>query len=157
MAERLANAYTAQENIGGIEASSAGTHAVIGHAMHAHAALVLESLGGDSSSFFARQLTARIASSADLILTMTRSQREAVLELSPHQFGKTYSLGEAQQLVTKCAATSAAEMAASRSALLPEEVLDIPDPIGRDLDIFATVGSQIAQLLFPILESFRPE
>ena len=78
------------------------------------AALVLEKLGGDASDFAARQLTSRIASDADLILTMTRAHRDTVLELAPRQLHRTFTLSEAALLASECDAQSVADLAAFR-------------------------------------------
>jgi protein-tyrosine phosphatase len=39
--------------------------------------------------------------------------------------------------------------------LAAQELSEIPDPIGQSSEFFATVGSQIADLLPPILELCR--
>jgi protein-tyrosine phosphatase len=72
---------------------------VVGYPVQPNAALVLEKLGGDASGFAARQLTSRIASDADLVLTMTRAHRDAVLELAPHRLHRTFTLREAARLI----------------------------------------------------------
>ncbi len=129
---------------------------MIGHPIHDDAALVLEKLGGDVSNFAARQLTSRIASDADLVLTMTRAHRDAVLELAPRHLNRTFTLSEASRLASECNARTVADLAALRPHLAPAHVLsDIPDPIGHSAEIFALVGSQIADLLPPVLELCR--
>ena len=155
-AERLAAAYGARQQIADFTASSAGTRAVIAHPIHRDAAFVLESLGGEASDFAARQLTPRIASDADLVLTMTRAHRDSVLELAPHRLHRTFTLSEAAGLVSKHDARSVADLAALRPRVLADEMPDVPDPIGQSPQHFATVGSQIADLLGPILELCRP-
>jgi protein-tyrosine phosphatase len=130
---------------------------VVGHPMHPDAALVLEQLGGDASNFAARQLTSRIASDADLVLTMTRAHRDAVLELAPHRLHRTFTLSEAARLVSECNARNVADLAALRPQLAANETADIPDPIGQGAEYFSTIGSQIADLLPPILELCRPD
>jgi protein-tyrosine phosphatase len=157
MAERLAAAYGAGWKVPDFSASSAGTRAVTAHPMHHYAALVLEEMGGDVSNFAARQLTSRIASNADLVLTMTRAHRDTVLELSPHQLHKTFVLSEASQLASAFNARNVADLAALRPRLASNKVADIPDPIGHREEFFAAVGSQIADLLPPILELCRCE
>lgn len=151
MAERLAAAYGALIQVPDLKVSSAGTRAVISHPIHPDAVRVLERLGGEVSNFAARQLTSRIASDADLILTMTREHRATVLEVAPRQLHRTFTLHEAAQLVSVCNAQSVADLEALRSELAWHEVVDIPDPMGQSPDVFATVGSQIADLLPPIL------
>ena len=100
MAERLAAAHSAQFQIPDFRASSAGTRAVTAHPIHHDAAVVLEKLGGNVSNFAARQLTSKIASDADLVLTMTRAHRDTVLEFAPHKLHSTFTLSEAGQLAS---------------------------------------------------------
>jgi len=128
---------------------------MIAHPIHHDAAPVIEKLGGEVSNFVARQLTSRIASDADLVLTMTRAHRNTVLELAPHQLHKTFTLSEAAQLASDWYARNVAELAALRPHLVGHELVDIPDPLGRNAEFFAMVGSQIADLLPPILELCR--
>lgn len=150
-AERLASAYGARHRISGFEAVSAGTQAVIGCPMESQAALVLTRLGGDASNFTARQLTSRIASSADLILTMTRAHRDSVLRVAPRQLHKTFMLSEAARLVTNCNAQKLSDLADLRPHLESHERLDIPDPIGQNAEVYSAVAEQIAGMLMPIL------
>jgi protein-tyrosine phosphatase len=128
---------------------------VIAHPIHHDAAPVIEKLGGEVSNFAARQLTSRIASDADLVLTMTMAHRDTVLELAPRQLHKTFTLSEAAQLASEWYARNVAELAALRHHLVGHELADIPDPLGRTAEFFAMVGSQIADLLPPILELCR--
>jgi protein-tyrosine phosphatase len=128
---------------------------VIAHPIHPEAALVLEKLGGEVSNFAARQLTSRIASDADLVLTMTKAHRDAVLDLAPHQLHRTFTLSEASCLASEFSARSVADLAALRPQLAGHELADIPDPIGQGAEVFATIGGQIADLLPPILELCR--
>ena len=156
-AERFAAAYGARFQIPDFRTSSAGTRAVIAHPIQRDAALVLETLGGDASNFAARQLTSRIASDADLVLTMTRAHRDTVLELAPRQLHRTFTLSEAAQLASEPSARNVADLATLRPQLTAHELSDIPDPIGQSTEFFAMVGSKIADLLPPILELCRPK
>ena len=83
---------------------------------------------------------------------MTTAHRDKVLELAPSQLRRTFTLGEAARLASDCNARNVADLAALRPQLGTHEVLDIPDPIGQSVDYFAMVGSQIAELMPPILE-----
>lgn len=125
---------------------------MIAHPIHPDAALVLAKLGGDASNFAARQVTSRIASDADLVLTMTRAHRDTVLELAPHQLHRTFTLSEAARLASDCSARDVTDLAALRPHLRAHESTDIPDPIGESAEFFAMVGTQIANLLPPILD-----
>ena len=128
---------------------------MVAHSIHHDAAVVLEALGGDPSNFAARQLNSRIASDADLILTMTRAHRGAALQLAPHQLHRTFTLSEASRLASDCNARDLADLAALRPQLAAHEPSDVPDPIGQNSEFFAMVGVQIANLLPPILELCR--
>ena len=128
---------------------------MISHPIHHHAASVLEKLGGEVSNFAARQLTPRIASDADLVLTMTKAHRDTVLALAPRQLHRTFTLSEGALLASECNARDIGDLAAFRPNLAGHKLLDIPDPIGKGDDFFAMVGSQIADLLPPILEFCR--
>jgi protein-tyrosine phosphatase len=156
-AERLAAAYAGRLQVPDFRASSAGTRALIAHPIQCEAAVVLENLGGDTSNFTARQLTSQIASDADLVLTMTRAHRDTVLELAPRQLHRTFTLSEAARLASEFSPRSVADLAALRPQLAGQKLADIPDPIGQSAEVFATVGSQIADLLPPILELWRCE
>jgi protein-tyrosine phosphatase len=154
-AERLAAAYAAKFQLRDFRASSAGTRALIAHPIHSDAAVVLEKLGGEVSNFSARQLTSRIASNVDLVLTMTKAHRDAVLELAPHRLNRTFTLSEAARLASEFNARTVADLAALRPQLAAQDLPDILDPIGQSAEFFAMVGSQIADLLPPILELCR--
>lgn len=151
IAERLAAEYVARLGTGPLAASSAGTRAVVGHPMHREAAAVLEELGGKSARFAARQLTTKIAANADLVLTMTRAHRDAVLELTPRQLHRTFTLSEAAQLASMCTSRDVGELAALRPRLSAHQLEDVPDPVGKSADTFAAVAGRIAEMLPPIL------
>lgn len=130
---------------------------MLGHSIHDEAARVLSRLGGDTSNFAARQLTARLAAEADLILTMTRAHRDSVLELAPRQLKRTFTMSEAARLVSHHGARDVDDLAALRPQLSPGDRTDVADPIGRDSEVFTTVGARIAELLPPILEICKRE
>ncbi|WP_418003907.1 protein-tyrosine-phosphatase [Mycobacterium sp. PDNC021] len=154
-AERLSAGIAAQTGIPDFTASSAGIHAVIAHPVHRFAAEVLVGLGGDPANFAARQLTPRIASDADLVLTMTTAQRTAVLELAPRQFRKTFTLGEASLLASTYGACTVEDLTALRLHLAEHRPVEIADPIGQDINAFLAIGEQIAALLPPVLALCR--
>lgn len=151
-AERLAKAYGAQLKIRDFTTASAGVRAVVGRPIHPYAALVLESLGGDASSFAARQLTPKIAASADLVLAMTKAHRDSVLERVPRLLHRTFTLSEVSWLATNGGASSVEGLAELRAQVPASDLTEVPDPMGQDPDVFQAVGSQIADLLLPIVD-----
>lgn len=171
MAERLTLAYATQEReaLGGVlTASSAGTAALVGHPMERSAQLVLAGLGGTADGFRARQLDESDIQAADLVFTMTRRQRAAVLQLGPRMMARTFTLREAASLlqgvdVSRFAgeldlairgqhlASTLAQLRGGRIVQRDRQRDDISDPIGGDLDKFQRVGDAIAQALLPLL------
>lgn len=151
IAERLAVAYGGQIGLADFKASSAGTHALTASPIHRDAALALGKLGGEASNFSARRLTPTIAYDADLILTMTKAHREAVLALAPRQLQYTFTLAEAARLASQPDLRHIDDMATLRPHLSLNDLVDINDPIGQRQEFFTEIGSQIADLLMPIL------
>lgn len=151
IAERLFVEYAGEMRHRNVQASSAGTRAVVGDPIHELAVRVLQDLGGNPNEFAARQLTPKVAASADLILTMTRDHRDAVLSAAPQRLHRTFTLTEAARLVTECGARDIAQLSEFRAKLPSDATFDIPDPVGRNLEVFAAVGSVIANALPPVL------
>ncbi len=144
-AERLAAAW-------GLDASSAGIHAMIGHPMHPEAARTLAELGGDPAGFTARQLNAKIAGAADLIVAMAREHRDAVLEIAPRQLKRTFTLTEISALIGEFQPADLAELAGLRPHLRAEQVTDVFDPIGQGPEVFDRMADRIVELLEPVVE-----
>lgn len=154
-AERLTTAWATAHDLSQFGATSAGISALVGHPIHLDAAQVLEKLGGDPSDFAARQFSPRVAATADLILTMTKVQQEAALEIAPNRLRRTFTLSEVSFLASEYDRSTIADLADLRPQLGLHTLPDVPDPIGQSPEYFASVGSQIAQLLPPVLELCR--
>lgn len=155
MAERLAAALSAESGMPDLVTSSAGTRAVIGNPIHPDAAAVLAGRGCATGDFAARQINARIASNADLILTMTRAHRDAVLELAPRQLRRTFTLQEAASLAGDPEVRDIGQLAGIRARIPSTDFLDIPDPIGQSGEVFAAIGTRIADLIPAVLTVCR--
>ena len=61
-------------------------------------------------------------------------------------------LTEASLLISEFNICDVKEMADFRPKLAKKRSEDVMDPIGKDLDFFADIGGQIADLLKPILQ-----
>ena len=96
LAERLLTSRLAGAEV---RVASAGVHAVVGAPMDASAAAELTRLGGDPSEFEARQLTASMATEADLVLTATRAIRGQVVATAPAALKRTFTLLELAALL----------------------------------------------------------
>jgi protein-tyrosine phosphatase len=123
--------------------------------MHPDAAVVLENLGGDPSNFVARRASEKVASHADLILTMTKQHRTEFLEVAPRHLHRTFTLSEASQLSSRFDPQSIQDLKKLRPLQTEEEFSDIADPMGQSFDFFEKTALNIAELLPPILELCR--
>lgn len=155
-AERLTAAWAERTDAPHLVASSAGTRAVVGAGIEPTAAQVLSQLGGTADGFTARQLSPAIAGSADLVLTMTESHRDAVLRQAPRQLKRTFTLLEAAHLASVTGPATVAELAAARGRLGRPEAVDVPDPIGRSAAVFGEVGHLVEKALSELLPQLRP-
>jgi protein-tyrosine-phosphatase len=169
LAERIGSAYVAE--LIGAEAEStfrivsAGTEAVAGREMSSDTALVLRGLGGDPDKFWAGKLSADMAGSSDLTLTMTRQHRDEVLALAPRSLVRTFTLLEAADLLTDTdvvghpdvtpiperARSVVQMMAATRTRRRSSPHDDIPDPMGRGVKVHQEVGEVIADAMLVVL------
>ena len=145
---------------------SAGTNAPVGEPMDPHSAAALVRLGGDPAARRASALTAQLADSADLVLTMTRGHRAAVLQLSPRGLRRTFTLREAADLLRDVetgdlgrlppdqrARELAFRLAARRAHRPSTEADDIVDPIGRGRSVHDQAAETIAEALEPLLDA----
>lgn len=103
----------------GIQVSSAGLTAVVGHQVDAVAAEVLLRHGISPENHAARQLTREMALRADLILTMETSYQHEIYRLVPEAQGRVFLLGK----------------------WLGD--MEIPDPYRRSREMYESVYQQI--------------
>lgn len=128
--------------------ASAGTHALVGHAIPPQMLeqLALGNLAGDGHA--ARQFTGALAREADLVIAMTAAHRRWVVSEEPGALKKTFLLMEiaaaariAAPLPGETLAERAANIGAAVSASRPElsafEIEDIPDPYGKSDEDYA--------------------
>ncbi len=81
--------------------SSAGLKAPLGQPASLNAQLVAREQGADLSSHRTRPLNPDLVGQSDLILTMTKSHRDAILRAYPMARGKVYCLSEFSGLTEK--------------------------------------------------------
>jgi protein-tyrosine phosphatase len=148
---------------------SAGLAATAGRPMHPLSASALTALGGDPAGFSSSPFQPELAAAADLVLTMTRSQRRKVLEHTPRGLRRTFTLLEAADLLDRADLTALPEISvAERAAVLARRLDaaraqrttsaadDIPDPIGGDAAAHRTAAESIAQALRPLAAVLLP-
>ena len=102
--------------------SSAGICAGDGAPASPNAVEALREKGIDIASHRAQRLTAELVKGADLLVTMTRGHRDAVLALDPQSADKVFLLKSFG--IAQCAA-------------------DIYDPVGESLDVYRRVRDEI--------------
>ena len=107
--------------------SSCGTHAIFGLPASENAIQVMKDEGTDLSGHRSRPLTEDILT-ADLVLTMTLSQKEYILSIFPEMRGKVFTLGE-----------------------YAGDGREIPDPIGMDTNFYRMVAREIKAKLQKII------
>ncbi|WP_158548579.1 low molecular weight phosphatase family protein [Blastococcus sp. TF02A-26] len=170
VAERLTMARASQAladspELTRIEVVSAGTRAEPGAAMAPHSARALEQLGGTAAGFRARRLTAELAESADLVLTLAREHRTAVLGLAPRGLRRTFTLAEAAEPVAVADLSGLAlvpmeqrarelglRLDAARSRRQSGSADDVADPMGHRAAVHADVASRIHRAIGPLAD-----
>ncbi len=88
------------------------------------AQLTMKSQGMDLSCHTSRQVTKQLLQAAQLILTMTAAQKQALLQFDPTQSDKIFTLCE-----------------------FVGQAGDVADPFGGDLDIYQDCALQISNLI----------
>lgn len=116
---------------------SAGTIAVSGAPMSPRAADAIADLGGGAGLFAARQLTADLVGSADVVLGLAREHREAAVRMCPAALRRCFVLEEFVRLTRAGRAGTdparlVARAAAARGRWPPAapEADDVADPDG---------------------------
>ncbi|RGE19799.1 low molecular weight phosphatase family protein [Leucobacter sp. wl10] len=134
------------------EFGSAGLEAVAGAPMDPAAARQLVALGGDPAGLIGEQIGERHADAADLILTMTRSQRDEVVRRFPRSVRRVFTLAEFSALLDLDESQAATadpralieEASRRRSEVRLGEADDVVDPIDAADEVHARVASQVA-------------
>ncbi len=119
---------------GEAEVASAGLAAHPGAPFSEHAQRLLTERWGQKVDHGARQLTSEMIEEADWVLTMTDSQRQAVLAMSNVAEGRTRLLRE---FVGGCG--------------------DIPDPYGGGRDEYENMVDTVEQAVTALVEKIRVE
>ncbi|MGV8881632.1 MAG: low molecular weight phosphatase family protein [Rhodoglobus sp.] len=153
--------------------SSAGTEAVVGHAMTPEAAALSSRLGGMTRTHAGRAITPEIIGSAQLVLTATRDHRSAVVAMLPRASRYTFTVRQFARLVGSLDASILApvpnenpreraerlviEAAAQRGYLAPlatPDDDDIEDPFRQSSDVYDRVARQIDDAVKLIVAAF---
>jgi protein-tyrosine phosphatase len=153
-----------------VSVTSAGTRAMVGHAMTPEAATLAVHYGASSSAHAPAQLTEALIAQADLVLTATREHRSEVVSMTSKAIRKTFTLNQFARLaptLVDLAETAPdrlgmltnmlAQTAAARSLVqLPAALTadDIADPYKQPQAVYDTVAAEIDAAATAITESF---
>ncbi|AWH96275.1 protein-tyrosine-phosphatase [Dietzia psychralcaliphila] len=152
LAERLLAARAADAGLD-VVVDSAGTRAVNGMEIHRETRRVLEAYGGSAEGFASRLLSPRLLRGHDLVLTATRAHRDAVQEMAPLLWKKTYTLLEAAHLADADGSLTVLGLARARLGVDTDDpAWDVEDPIGRESDVFDRTGAQISDAVDSIVD-----
>lgn len=110
---------------------SAGLAAAGGEAAHADAVAVMQEQGLDLGDHAARRLDPEMVAEADLILTMTRSHKAAVLEMHPRAIEKTFTLLE---------------------YAYDDPAADVQDPWGQGREVYRRTAAELRRALAAVAE-----
>ncbi|PVZ04263.1 hypothetical protein [Actinomycetospora cinnamomea] len=154
------------------DVASGGTGAVVGAEMHPLSRAQLGPLAThpDVAAFRARQLPARDVEMADLVLTVSRSHRSAVLELEPRALRSTFTLPEFARLLEGMdpadhaalpadprerahALVAAALAERGQGAPVDPEDDAIPDPVQGTVEDHAEAARRIHAAVRPLVDA----
>lgn len=113
-----------------IEFTSAGLAAFPGSPASAQSIDVMRLAGVNLTGHRARQISGDLVAESDLILTMTKGHKYALLEMFPDLANKFYTLGE---------------FASGQEA-------DIPDPFARPIEVYTKCAGKIGEYLEKALQ-----
>lgn len=146
MAAALLKHYAEQAGIP-VEVSSAGLGAFTGDPATEYAVEVMSEIGLDLKSHRSRKFRAELAEEYDLILVMTNSHRQYVVEFFPEIADKVHLLLEFSQ-----DQQSRQELDSEK-----EKGLEVSDPFGQSRDVYRQVRDELAQAVQAIVESWINE
>jgi protein-tyrosine-phosphatase len=154
------------------DVASGGTGAVVGAEMHPLSRAQLGPLAThpDVAAFRARQLPARDVEMADLVLTVSRSHRSAVLELEPRALRSTFTMREFARLLAGLgpadhaalppdprerahALVAAALAERGQGAPVDPEDDAIPDPVSGTVEDHAEAARRIHAAVRPLVDA----
>lgn len=135
MAEALLRDLLSKEGLAGeYFVSSAGTVAFPGMPASHNAVQALEALGVDLSQHSSSAISDDLIDNADLILTMTASHKNSLLQLRPDAVSRIYTLTEYCEAANKT---------------------DISDPFGGDLDMYIKCRDDIVKCLYVLVRKLK--
>lgn len=131
MAEHLLKDKLKKMNIDDIEVESAGLSAFFPQQASKNAVQVMNEIGIDISSHVSRLISEDMIKGSDLILTMEKYHKEAIVNIYPGVMDKVFTLKE--------------------YVLDSKDDLDVVDPYGGDLDEYRKCRDELSDLIDKLL------
>ncbi|MDI3316820.1 MAG: low molecular weight protein arginine phosphatase [Bacillota bacterium] len=131
----------------GLEVRSAGLHAVEGAPAASLTREVLPEAREELERHRSRPVTAELADWADLVLTMTRRQRDEFRRRFPEAGERCFVLAEY--------ANPDGWRAAEEEGVV--ETLEVADPVGADVSLYRGVAAQLRRLSERLVERLESE
>lgn len=128
-----------------IRVDSAGLRALAGYPMDPDAALAAERFGIQVSEHSAQQISASLVRDSELVLTMTRRQRDSLVQKFPHALRRTFTLLELSKLLSYEPALPLSRLFMSRAYVSLTDEEDIPDPFRRDNVVHNRAAAMIVE------------
>ncbi|MGC0249411.1 low molecular weight phosphatase family protein [Pseudactinotalea sp. Z1748] len=170
--ERLLRAEFADSDR--ISVVSGGLGALVGEPVHPPMADLLRRRGVDADGFAAQQVTQEMVNSADLVLTASRRQRSAVVEISPAAVRRTFTVRELARIAANLEPRDLDEAAGGSpdpvqrfAALVPlaathrfevdRNLDDVSDPYRRSPEAYAVAFTLIDEAVETITRVVRGE
>ena len=147
MAETIGKHYLSGKEGGqGIRLVSAGTGSLANEPASVQARAVMGEMGFDPMDHRAKNLTAEMVREAQLVLTMTASQKRQVLALVPEADDKVFLLKEYSE-------------EHKRLQEMEKELnnLDVIDPFGLPLEYYRTCALELQNLVTRAVERFTTD
>jgi len=136
MAQSLMQQTLQRAGLDVIEVASSGVFAIEGMSPTRETQRVLQDVGVDCTSHKARPLTVQMVDEADLVLAMEQFQVEEILRRVPDAKGKVHLL--------KSYGATAQEVVGNPN---------IPDPIGKPLEVYEACFMEIRDAIERVLKS----
>jgi protein-tyrosine phosphatase len=149
--------------------TSAGLAAIPGGPMHPYSAEALVAHLGDPEGFMSKRFQPEMAVQADLVLTMTKTQRREVLLRAPRGLRHTFTLWESAGLLEHAdldgltsvplgewARALAARLDTVRRYAFPSSDDDIANPISGNRKPHREAAAAVAEALQPLLAALLP-
>lgn len=157
---------------GDVRVTSAGVAALVGEPMTPQAAAQTVAYGGDPVGHVSKQLVEPLIEQADLVLTMERVHRAAVVRMVPRASRFTFTLPEFARLALDLRASGenppadaalplsarlralVPEVAAGRGLSLPVEAEhdEVEDPYRRSDEVYARSAQHVASSVATVVE-----